>query len=149
MIRCLWFSAFGALLASALTLALEEPPHRGGMKAIQPGQVHLVDIAEQAGLNLQNVYGSDRHKEFIIETTGNGAVIFDYDNDGWPDIFLPNGSTVEGFPNGEAPTGHLYHNNHDGTFSDVTKAAGLVRSGWGQGGCVGDYDDDGVVRISA
>jgi hypothetical protein len=47
------------------------------------------------------------HKEFIIETTGNGAVIFDYDNDGWPDIYLPNGSILEGFAKDQEPTGHL------------------------------------------
>ena len=60
---------------------------------------------------------------------------------------FPNGSTVEGFPKEKAPTGHLYHNNHDGTFADVTMRAGLVRSGWGQGGCVGDYDNDGNLDL--
>ncbi len=114
---------------------------------IKPGEVHFVDIASQAGLSALNVYGGDTHKEFIIETTGNGAVIFDYDNDGWPDIFLPNGSTVDGFPTDKAPTGHLYHNNHDGTFSDVTSRAGLARPGWAQGGCVGDYDNDGSLDL--
>jgi len=114
---------------------------------VKPGEVHFEDIAQQAGLNARNVYGGDAHKEFIIETTGNGTSIFDYDNDGWPDIYLANGSTVEGFPNDKAPTGHLYHNNHDGTFTDVTSRAGLVRSGWGQGGCVGDYDNDGYLDL--
>jgi len=114
---------------------------------VKPGEVHFEDIAQQAGLNARNVYGGDAHKEFIIETTGNGTIIFDYDNDGWPDIYLANGSTVEGFPNDKAPTGHLYHNNHDGTFTDVTSRAGLVRSGWGQGGCVGDYDNDGYLDL--
>src|ERR1700756_4277722 len=65
---------------------------------IKPGEVHYEDLARQAGLSALNVYGGDTHKEFIIETTGNGAIIFDYDNDGWPDIYLPNGSTLEGFP---------------------------------------------------
>ena len=114
---------------------------------VKPSEVHFEDIAQQAGLNARNVYGGDAHKEFIIETTGNGAIIFDYDNDGWPDIYLANGSTVEGFTNDKAPTGHLYHNNHDGTFTDVTSRAGLVRSGWGQGGCVGDYDNDGYLDL--
>jgi len=114
---------------------------------IKPGEVHFSDIAPQAGLSALNAYGGDTHKEFIIETTGNGAIIFDYDNDGWPDIFLPNGSTVEGFPKDRAPTGHLYRNNHDGTFSDVTAQAGLTRAGWGQGGCVGDYDNDGYLDL--
>ncbi len=99
---------------------------------VKPNEVHFEDIAQQAGLSGLNVYGGEAHKEFIIETTGNGAVIFDYDNDGWPDIYLPNGSTVEGFAKDKAPTAHLYHNNHDGTFTDVTGHAGLARSGWGQ-----------------
>jgi len=114
---------------------------------VKPNEVHFEDIAQQAGLSALNVYGGEANKEFIIETTGNGAVIFDYDNDGWPDIYLPNGSTVEGFAKDKAPTAHLYHNNHDGTFTDVTGHAGLARSGWGQGGCVGDYDNDGYLDL--
>src|SRR3984957_12757414 len=58
---------------------------------VKAGVIHFEDIAHQAGLNILNVSGGDAHKEFIIETLGNGAVIFDYDNDGWPDIYLPNG----------------------------------------------------------
>ena len=65
--------------------------------AVQPGVVQFEDIAQHAGITMKNFYGSDTHKEFIIETTGNGSIIFDYDNDGWPDIFLPNGSTVARF----------------------------------------------------
>jgi hypothetical protein len=114
---------------------------------VKPGVVHFEDIAAQTGLSASNVYGGDAHKEFIIETTGNGAVIFDYDNDGWADIFLPTGSTVEGFPPDKAPTGHLYHNNHDGTFTDVTGQSGLAHAGWAQGGCVGDYDNDGYLDL--
>ena len=134
----------GFSIAAALTIAthsLQKP------QTIQPGMVRFEDIARQAGLNALNVYGGDHHKEFIVETTGNGAVIFDYDNDGWSDVFLPNGSTVEGFPKGNAPTAHLYHNNRDGTFSDVTAASGLTQAGWGQGGCVGDYDNDGYLDL--
>ena len=134
----------GFSIAAALTIAtqsLQKP------QTIQPGMVRFEDIARQAGLNALNVYGGDHHKEFIVETTGNGAVIFDYDNDGWSDVFLPNGSTVEGFPQGSAPTAHLYHNNRDGTFSDVTAASGLTQAGWGQGGCVGDYDNDGYLDL--
>jgi enediyne biosynthesis protein E4 len=106
---------------------------------------NFTDIAEKAGLTISNVFGGKDTKKYIIETTGTGVAIFDYDNDGWPDIFLVNGTTLEGFPAGKAaaPSNHLYRNNHDGTFTDVTTKAGLTANGWGQGVCVGDYDNDG------
>ena len=106
---------------------------------------NFVDVAEKSGLTMSNVFGGKDTKKYIIETTGTGVAIFDYDNDGWPDIFLVNGTTLEGFPaaSGTAPSNHLYRNNHDGTFTDVTAKAGLTATGWGQGVCVGDYDNDG------
>lgn len=137
-----------AIIAIAV-VATAQAPHSqpNALPAAKPGVVEFQDIARQAGLTALDVYGGEKHKEFIIETTGNGAAIFDYDDDGWPDIFLPNGSTVEGFAGGSAPTGHLYHNNHDGTFTDVTVKAGLARPGWEQGACVGDYDNDGNLDL--
>ncbi|MHB8501628.1 MAG: CRTAC1 family protein [Candidatus Acidiferrales bacterium] len=108
-----------------------------------PSAANFVDIAEKVGLNAVTVFGGVKTKKYILETTGPGVAIFDYDNDGWPDIFIVNGTTLKGFPPGEAPTSHLYHNNHDGTFTDVTQKAGLAAAGWGQGVCVGDYDNDG------
>ncbi|MFQ5776590.1 MAG: CRTAC1 family protein [Terriglobia bacterium] len=109
--------------------------------------VYFVDIARQAGVTARNVYGGASAKKYIIETTGSGAALFDFDNDGWLDIFLVNGSTLAGAPPGEEPVNHLYRNNGDATFSDVTERAGLVRSGWGQGVCAGDYDNDGFVDL--
>jgi hypothetical protein len=113
-------------------------------KAEQPARlVDFEDVAEKSGLTMSNVFGGVDTKKFIIETTGTGVAIFDYDNDGWPDIFIVNGTTLEGSSAGNGPTNHLYRNNHDGTFADVTVKSGLVATGWGQGVCVGDYDNDG------
>src|SRR5438105_4711121 len=109
--------------------------------------VHFTDVAAKVGLTASVVFGGEKTKKYIIETTGTGVAIFDYDNDGWPDIFIVNGTKLEGFPNGKAPTSHLYHNNHDGTFTDVTEKAGLTHTGWGQGVCVGDYDNDGFEDL--
>ncbi len=103
----------------------------------------FTDDSAKAGLTMKNVFGGVETKKYIIETTGTGVAIFDYDNDGWPDIFIVNGTTLETLPSATSPSNHLYHNNHDGTFSDVTDKAGLHHTGWGQGVCVGDYDNDG------
>ncbi|MGH9516630.1 MAG: CRTAC1 family protein [Terriglobales bacterium] len=113
------------------------------VQAQTPRVADFEDVAEKAGLNMMNVFGGVDTKKYIIETTGTGVAIFDYDNDGWPDIFIVNGTTLEGARGANAPTNHLYRNNHDGTFTDVTVKAGLAATGWGQGVCVGDYDNDG------
>ena len=107
--------------------------------------VEFVDRAREAGLTAENIFGRADRKDYIIESTGTGVAILDYDNDGWPDIFIVNGATLTPTPTqGQPSTNHLYHNNHDGTFTDVTVRAGLGgASGWGQGVCVGDIDNDG------
>jgi hypothetical protein len=125
---------------------------RGGpypATAEHPAPAWFIDVAPQAGLTMLNVNGGVNTKKYIIETTGSGVAAFDYDRDGWPDIFLVNGApegTGRTSPPG-GPTSHLYHNNHDGTFTDVTKRARLAVSGWGQGVCVGDYDNDGYPDL--
>jgi hypothetical protein len=108
-----------------------------------PLGVQFVDVAKQAGLNVKTIYGGERRNEYLLETTGCGAAFFDYDQDDWVDIFLVNGWRLEGFPKGQEPVCHLFKNNRDGTFTDVTEKAGLTRTGWGQACCVGDYNNDG------
>jgi len=115
-----------------------------------PPPAWFVDVALKAGITVRDVNGNVDSKRYIIETTGSGVAILDYDNDGWPDIFLVNGTTLPGTTpatDHAKPTNHLFHNSHDGTFTDVTVKAGLVSTGWGQGVCVGDYDNDGFDDI--
>lgn len=124
-------------LRSVLTAAVVP-----GSSAVSP--VTFVDVAREAGLTIPNVWGGVEHKRSIIETKGAGIAFFDYDNDGWLDIYLTNGTRLgETWPTGKAPTSHLYKNNRDGTFTDVTEKSGLARTGWQTGVCVGDYDNDG------
>ena len=106
-------------------------------------KVHFEDVAARAGLKGTHSSGDDKDKKYILEITGSGVALIDYNNDGFQDIFLVNATTLEGFPDGKAPTNHLYRNNKDGSFADVTASANVVRSGWGQGVCAGDYDNDG------
>jgi len=107
----------------------------------RPFNAQFTDIAKEAGLVLPVVYGEADHKDYILETVGCGCAFFDYDNDGWMDIFLLSGSSMAGAPSGAS--NRLYKNNRDGTFSDVTEKAGLRFTGWGSGVCVGDYNNDG------
>jgi hypothetical protein len=109
--------------------------------------VEFTDVAAKAGLTAVTQDGGETSKKYILETTGSGAAFVDYDNDGWPDVFLVNGSTLEQGSSAGIATSHLYHNNHDGTFSDVTQKAGVGLSGWGQGVCAGDYDNDGWTDL--
>jgi hypothetical protein len=105
--------------------------------------ISFLNVARESGLNAKTVFGGEHKNKYLLETTGCGVAFYDYDNDGWLDIFLVNGTRLEGFPAGSEPTSHLFRNNRDGTFTDVTLKAGVAHSGWGQGCCVGDYDNDG------
>ncbi|MDQ2900693.1 MAG: VCBS repeat-containing protein, partial [Acidobacteriota bacterium] len=100
--------------------------------------VNFRDIAPQAGLTDVFPNGGTVSKRFIVETTGSGAAFIDYDNDGLPDIFLVSG---------EGGTNRLYHNEGNGHFKDVTSETGLTSSGWGQGVCAGDFDNDGFTDL--
>ncbi len=96
------------------------------------------DIAKQAGLTDSFPNGGEKTKQYIIETTGSGVAFIDYDNDGYPDIFVVSG---------EGGTNRMYHNDRNGHFTDVTTQLGLTSSGWGEGVCAGDYDNDGFTDL--
>jgi enediyne biosynthesis protein E4 len=109
-----------------------------------PAGSTFLDVTRQAGLGAaRNTFGHPREKRFLLEEMGCGAAFFDYDNDGWLDIFLVNGTSFDAISSNTEPTSYLFHNNRDGTFSDVTREARLAHAGWGQGCCIGDYDNDG------
>ena len=109
-----------------------------------PLGVSFVDVAAKSGLTQETIYGGRLTNKYLLETTGCGLAFYDYDNDGWQDLFLVNGWRLEGFPSGREPHCRLFKNNRDGTFTDVTTGSGLEhKTGWGQACCVGDYDNDG------
>jgi enediyne biosynthesis protein E4 len=101
------------------------------------------DIASQAGLTHSNTYGGRSRKDYILETTGNGAAIFDFDGDGWSDLLFTNGRTVDQEKATQPGALVLYRNDGTGRFRDITAKAGLDAKGWAQGLCVGDFDNDG------
>ena len=109
----------------------------------KPYGVRFEDVARQAGLTDTVYYGSSEQVQYIVEANGCGVAFYDYDNDGWLDVFLLNGTRLGGLPPGATATNRLYRNNRDGTFTDVTRDAGLVRSGWANSVCIGDFDNDG------
>jgi hypothetical protein len=102
----------------------------------------FVDVTQAAGINFHLNCGS-REKLYIVETMCGGAAAFDYDNDGWMDILLVDGSSVVDYRAGKCHPPRLYHNNHDGTFTDVSAKSGLNFCGWGYGVAIGDFDNDG------
>jgi enediyne biosynthesis protein E4 len=122
------------------------PPPPGPKSPIEgtPLGVSFVDVVKGSGLDVETIYGGVGRNKYLLETTGCGLAFYDYDNDGWLDVFLVNGWRLEGFPKGHEPHCRLFKSNRDGTFTDVTKGSGLeLRTGWGQACCVGDYDNDG------
>jgi hypothetical protein len=116
-------------------------PAPRGKPSGRPFPSRFTDVAKQAGLVHPVVYGGVDKKTYIVEVVGCGAAFLDYDNDGWLDVFVLSGTRLDGPPSGT--TNRLYRNNRNGTFTDVTEKAGLVRTGWASAVTVGDYDNDG------
>lgn len=101
----------------------------------------LEDITQSTGITFD--HASDPSKRYIVESMSGGVILIDYDRDGWPDIYFTNAPTVDQAISGKTARGALYHNNHNGTFTDVTTKSGLNSSCFGSGGAVGDYNNDG------
>jgi hypothetical protein len=124
----------------------QRPITAGGF--VDGAPVVFIDITKQAGLDKFHHRSGSREKKIILGAPGSGVALLDYDNDGWLDIYLLNGSTVPALKGLEDPPhAMLFHNNHDGTFTDVTAKAGIGNDRWGFGVAVGDYDNDGWPDI--
>jgi enediyne biosynthesis protein E4 len=150
--------AAGAAVILALSLSIErralsqmissgakDQPARPLPPGMKAPVVDIRDVAAEAGLSAVIVSGDDQDQTSLVENTGTGVAIFDYDNDGLPDIFLVQGDR---FKPGPVPlTPHLYHNLGGLRFEDVTEKAGIGHTGWGQGVCAGDVDNDGNVDL--
>src|SRR5271167_1421850 len=138
------------LVLLAATLAVGQgghlapsPPPPGGksIKCIGRKIPQLEDVSAKAGIHFKHT--SDPAKKYIVESMSGGVILFDYDRDGWLDIYFTNAPSVEMAVKGQKSRGALYHNNHDGTFTDVTDKAGMGTPCFAMGGAVGDYDNDG------
>jgi hypothetical protein len=116
-----------------------------GPSSGRPFSAHFVDVAASAGLREPVIYGEQDTSRYIVESTGCGCAFIDYDNDGWMDLLVLTGTRLAGTSQGA--TNRLYHNNRDGTFSDITEKAGLHSLGWACGVCIGDYNNDGFEDI--
>jgi hypothetical protein len=138
----------------AAVLAARWPVIRAFEAAAPRWPVTFVDVADRAGLHEPSVYGGVDRKRFILETNGAGAAFLDYDNDGWLDVLVLNGTRLkdgareaETYAPGKAPLSRLYRNNRNGTFTDATARAGLNAVGWASSVCAGDYDNDGWLDL--
>ncbi len=126
--------------------AKHRPITAGGF--VSSGLVVFQDVAEKAGLATWHHRMGTPEKHFILETTGSGVALLDYDSDGWLDIYFVNGATTESLAGkGAAPHAALFHNNHDGTFTNVAAKAGVENDRWGFGAAIADYDNDGWPDI--
>jgi hypothetical protein len=143
MIRALLLPAVLLLYAAPQSAQTKPKPSRTAKAATTAsGPIRFADITRSAGLDFHLTCGT-ADKLYIMDSMCGGVAFFDYDNDGWMDILLVNGSTLADLKAGKCHSSKLYHNNHDGTFSDVTAKSGLAHCGWGFGVAIGDYDNDG------
>jgi hypothetical protein len=117
------------------------PPGAKSTKCTNRPIPQLEDITAKAGITFSHTSSVD--KRYIFESMSGGVIILDYDRDGWPDIYFTNAPTIDMALAGKSSVGALYHNNRDGTFTDVTQKSGLTKACLAMGGAVGDFDNDG------
>jgi enediyne biosynthesis protein E4 len=148
------FSRKAALVVLCACAAAGLQADRQKPAALEPWPVRFTDIAEQAGLRHQSIYGGIDTKRFILETNGCGTGLLDYDRDGWLDALVLSGTRLEpssrremSWAAADRPLSRLYRNKRDGTFEDVTARVGLDRIGWASSVCAGDYDNDGWLDL--
>lgn len=141
-----WLSAIAACQAQGIATHNVAPTPKEAASG-RPFAVKFEDVAASAGLAMQFTSGNEETKKYIIEANGSGVAFLDYNRDGRQDIFLVNGSRLEGYKKGEEPSNHLYRNEGAGKFRDVTSETGMTRSGWGSGVCVGDIDNTGYDDV--
>lgn len=142
-ITCLFFNV--AIAQSGHPTPPPPPPGAKSTKCVGRPIPQLEDVTAASGITFTHT--SDPSKRYIVESMSGGVVLIDYDRDGWPDIYFTNAPTVEMATKGEKSLGVLYHNNHDGTFTDVTLKSRLTTPCFGMGGAVGDYNNDGWPDI--
>lgn len=136
----------GTLRAQGVASSNAQPvkaPQASGL----PWHASFNDVAGELGLDLEFTYGGTQAKRYIIESNGSGLALVDYDGDSRLDAFLVNGSRLEGFSDGNAPSNRLYRNAGEDGFEDVTVSSGLGRSGWGSAVCAGDLDNSGTTDL--
>jgi hypothetical protein len=134
-----WVAAFTTSLIVALLLAPAAP------LGTQPLDVHFTDVTDSAGIRF--IHNSSPEKKYIVESMSGGVALFDYDNDGYLDIYFVNSLTIDVLKAKQKTRSALYHNNGDGTFTDTTDKAGVGDIGWGMGVAIGDYNNDGFDDI--
>jgi hypothetical protein len=136
--------SFGACFGQGVSTRSVKPQPKGKPSGL-PFASRFVDVAAEAGLKAPVIYGGVDRKDYLLETIGCGIAFFDFDNDGWLDLFVPSGVRLEGTP--ATTRNRLYKNNRDGTFTDVTEKSGLGDSGWACGVTVADYNNDGFEDL--
>ncbi len=141
-LRCLLCAIFVFLCAASPWAQTKPARHARALTPAQASPLRFADVTAAAGLDFHLNCGTP-DKRYVMDSLCGGVAFFDYDNDGWMDILLVNGSTLADLKSGMCHSSKLYHNNQDGTFTDVTAKSGLAHCGWGFGVAVGDYDNDG------